>query len=140
MSVGLLYVIPFVLYYITGSRVHFKAFLGVAGTTIISETIKYFFVGRQSVRPQGAKNCNLLCNDGPQAGRPGMPSSHSAEAVFFSSFYYQQTTSPFIRTLLVIYAILVMISRYVKRCHTIQQVFGGALLGAALSFFAVRQL
>jgi membrane-associated phospholipid phosphatase len=139
-SVILLYIIPFFLYIFTGNYVHFKAFLGAAGTTIISESIKYFFIGNTSPRPQGAKNCNFLCNDGNQSGQPGMPSGHSSEVAFFSGFYYQQTNNPVIKTILVVYAVLIMISRYIKRCHTINQIVAGALLGMSLSWLAVRQL
>jgi membrane-associated phospholipid phosphatase len=139
-SVIVLYIIPFFLYIFTGNYIHFKAFLGTAGTTIISEAIKYFIVGKASPRPQGAKNCNFLCNDGNQSGEPGMPSGHSSEVAFFSGFYYQQTTNPIIRGLLVIYAGLVMLSRYIKRCHTINQIVAGALLGLSLSFVVVRHL
>lgn len=140
MSVGLVYIVPLILYFFTGNWVHAKALLGVTGTTIISESTKYFLIGDASPRPSGAKNCNMLCNDGNQSGRPGMPSSHSAEAAFFSGFYYQQTTNPVIRAALVLFAALIMISRYIKRCHTINQIGVGALLGLSLSFIVVRQL
>lgn len=139
-SVILIYVIPLVLFLVTGNQVHFKGFLGVAGTTIISETLKFFFIGKTSPRPEGAKDCNLLCNDGNQSGKPGMPSSHSASAAFFSGFYYQQTENKYVRTVLVIYTGLVMLSRYLKRCHSISQVLVGAFLGVSLSWFAVRHL
>ena len=46
-SVILIYIIPFILYIITSNPIHFKAFLGVSGTTIITEAIKYFFIGKQ---------------------------------------------------------------------------------------------
>ena len=139
-SVILIYIIPFILYVITGNNIHFKGFLGVAGTTIITETIKYFFIGKSNPRPAGAKDCNLLCNDGNQSGKPGMPSSHSSSVAFFSGFYYQQTDNKFIKGGLIIYAGLVMISRYLKKCHTISQIIVGALLGVSLSWFAMRQL
>ena len=138
MSVGLLYVIPPVLYAITKNVIHIKAFLGVIGTTFISETLKYFFIRDLSTRPKGAKDCNLLCNDGNQAGRPGMPSSHSAEAAFILGFYYQQYDNRYIRLGLVIYTALVMLSRYLKKCHTINQVFVGAFLGLLLSWLSVK--
>jgi membrane-associated phospholipid phosphatase len=140
MSVALLYVIPPVLYAITKNVIHIKAFLGLIGTTVISETLKYFFIGQLSPRPEGAKDCNLLCNDGNQAGRPGMPSSHSAEAAFILGFYYQQYDNRYIRLILVIYTALVMLSRYLKKCHTINQVFAGAFLGLLLSWLSVRLL
>lgn len=140
MSVGVVFIIPFILYYTTGNILHFKAFLGLAGTTIISETIKYFFIGKNSPRPKGAKDCDLLCIDGNQEGRPGMPSSHSAEVAFFSGFYLQQTSNPIIKSALIIYAGLVMLSRYFKRCHTIGQIVTGCILGLSLSWITVRHL
>lgn len=140
MSAGLLYVIPIILYMFTRNFIHIKAFFGTAGTTIISETLKYFFIGKASPRPTGAKDCNLFCNDGNQAGQPGMPSSHSAEVAFFAGFYYNETQNPIVRAILVIYAGLVMMSRYIKRCHTINQIGIGALLGLSLSWYVVRHL
>lgn len=141
MSTGLLYIIPLIIYYITGNIIHFKAFLGVSGTTIISETIKYFFIGKKSPRPNGATDCNMLCNDGNQSGKPGMPSSHSASVAFFYGFYAQQSTiNPIIQNILLGYTLLVMMSRYIKRCHSLSQIIVGAILGLSLSWFAVRQL
>ncbi len=140
MSVGLLYIIPLVLYIFTNNSIHLKGFLGVAGTTILSETLKRTIIKDVSPRPRGASNCNLLCDDGDQSGRPGMPSSHSAEVAFFSGFYYQLTNNHFVRIILIIYAGSVMVSRYIKRCHTIGQILGGAILGVSLSYFAVRHL
>lgn len=137
-SVLLLYIIPPVLYIITKNVIHINAFLGVIGTTFISEILKYFFIGDLSPRPEYAKNCNLLCNDGNQAGRPGMPSSHSAEVAFILGFYYQQYKNKYIRLILVIYTGLVMLSRYLKKCHTINQVFAGAFLGLLLSWLLVH--
>jgi membrane-associated phospholipid phosphatase len=139
-SVTLIYIIPLILYVLTGNSIHFKGFLGVAGTTIISETLKFFFIGKDSPRPEGAKDCNLLCNDGNQSGQPGMPSSHSSSVAFFSGFYFQQTDNKFIRSVLIVYAGLIMLSRYLKKCHTISQILVGALLGVSLSWFAMRQL
>jgi membrane-associated phospholipid phosphatase len=138
-SVILLYVIPFVLYLYTGNNIHFRAFLGASTTTIVSEGIKYLFIGNKSPRPKGAKDCDLLCNDGNQEGKPGMPSSHSALVAYFSGFYYQQTNNIFVRFLLVSYAGLVMMSRYVKKCHTINQIIAGTILGLSLSWLVVRQ-
>lgn len=140
MSVGGLYLVSASLYYITGNVVHLKALFGLAGTTILSETIKKIFIGNLSVRPRGASNCNLLCDDGNQAGRPGMPSSHSAGVAFFTGYYFQLTHNPILKLGLIVYAILVMYSRYTKKCHTIAQIIVGAILGMSLSFMAVRHL
>jgi membrane-associated phospholipid phosphatase len=133
MSVGLLYFIPLILFIFTNNSFHLKAFIGLLGTNIISETIKHNFIKNISTRPFGAKNCDLLCVDGDQTGKPGMPSSHSAIVVFFASFYYQYTDNLFIKNLLIVYAIFVMLSRYLKRCHTIIQIVTGAILGLIIS-------
>jgi membrane-associated phospholipid phosphatase len=132
MSVGFTYFIPLILYIVSTNKTHLGAFVGLGLTTIISESLKPFFA-KVSPRPIGAKDCNLLCNDGPQRGRPGMPSSHSATVVFFASFYYHETNNITIKATLIGYAISVMISRYVKKCHTVAQIIGGGLLGLSLS-------
>jgi membrane-associated phospholipid phosphatase len=138
-SVIILYIIPLILYGTTYDNIHIKGLLGLLGTTGISEFIKYNFIKDKSKRPEGAKNCNLLADDGNQEGKPGMPSSHSAQVVFFSSFYYQFTKNIYIRILLIIYAIFVMLSRYLKRCHNILQIVTGGSLGLFLSYI-VRHL
>jgi membrane-associated phospholipid phosphatase len=138
VSTGLTYLVPLILFIVTNNPLHLKAFVGIGSTTIISESLKPFF-SRLSPRPNQALNCNLLCNDGPQGGRPGMPSSHSASVVFFTSFYISEIDNIVGQLFLIGYAILVMASRYVKKCHTISQIIGGALLGLSLSHL-VRHL
>jgi acid phosphatase family membrane protein YuiD len=109
-------------------------------TVFISESIKLYIIGKGNPRPKGAEDCNLFCNDGDQSGKPGMPSSHSALVSFFSGFYLQQTSDDYLRIILVVYALLVMLSRYLKRCHTINQIIVGGLLGYSLSWIVVRHL
>ena len=140
MSAGLLYGIPLVLYYFTGDATQLKALVGMIGTTALSEGIKKFIIKDANPRPQGALNCNLLCNDGNQSGRPGMPSSHSAQVAFFTGFYIQIIDNRFIKILLIVYAAAVMLSRYLKRCHTINQIVVGATFGLILSYLVVRHL
>jgi acid phosphatase family membrane protein YuiD len=139
-SVIVLYIIPISLYYISGNIIHLKAFIGTAATPFISEFIKLFIIKDKSPRPIGARNCNVLCNDGNQSGQPGMPSSHSAQVAFFTGFYYQNTNNITLRICLIIYSGLVMVSRYIKRCHTINQIVTGAFLGVCLSWLTVRHL
>lgn len=132
-SVIFLYIIPIVLFVYTWNVMHLKAFVGMALTAWLSESLKWYVIKDASTRPKGAKDCNLLCNDGNQEGQPGMPSSHSAQVAFFTGFYFFQTNNPLIRGLLIGYELLVMISRYLKRCHTIEQIGGGTLFGLTLS-------
>jgi membrane-associated phospholipid phosphatase len=138
VSTGLTYLAPLILFIMTNNPIHIKAFIGIGSTTIISESLKPFF-SKLSPRPSQALNCNLLCNDGPQGGRSGMPSSHSATVAFLTGFYISEIDSIIGKLFLVGYAILVMASRYVKNCHTIPQIIIGALLGFSLSLL-VRHL
>lgn len=139
-SIVVVYFIPIVLYFITGNSVHFKALFGMIGTVAISETIKNVFIGDQSGRPKGATDCDLLCTNGNQAGKPGMPSSHSATATFFAAFYFSQTNNPIIKLTLIIYALLVMLSRYLKKCHTVGQIIAGVALGLSINLIMVREV
>lgn len=140
MSVSVLYVVPIVLFIFTHDPTQIVGLLGLIGTTSLSEAIKYYLIKDASPRPKGAKDCNVWCNDGVQDGKPGMPSSHSAEVSFFAGFYFQQTTNIYIRGMLILYAVLVMLSRYTKKCHTIYQIIMGSLLGIFLSILVVRHL
>lgn len=138
MLILLVYIIPFVLYFYTFNIIHLKAFLGAYGTIMLSESLKYFVIGKASPRPEGATNCNLWCNDGNQSGQPGMPSGHSANVSFFAGYYWQQTNNIIIRSLLVMYAGIIMLSRYLKKCHTINQIIAGTIFGLSSSILVNR--
>jgi membrane-associated phospholipid phosphatase len=97
-----------------------------------TEFLKHNVIKERSTRPSGAKDCNLLCDDGNQAGRPGMPSGHSSTVAFFAAYYFQQTTNPWIRAALLGYASLVMWSRYDKKCHRPTQIALGAFIGIVM--------
>jgi membrane-associated phospholipid phosphatase len=132
-SVVFLYLVPIVLFFYTRKFSDLLGLVGLYGTTLLSEFLKHYVIQDRSPRPRGATDCNLLCNDGNQEGRPGMPSSHSAEVAFFASYYWDQVEHPALRLALLGYAAAVMTSRYLKRCHTINQIGVGTLLGFTLS-------
>jgi membrane-associated phospholipid phosphatase len=140
ISVAFLYVVPIVRYLITQHARELIAFWGLLGTTILNESLKHYVIGKRSPRPADASNCNLWANDGKQGGKPGMPSGHSAQVSFFVGYYAQQTTSPLLRALLLLYGIAVMISRYTKQCHTLGQILSGSALGFSISYLMVRHL
>ena len=133
ISVGIIYGIPVLLYILNGNAKHISAFIGLVGTLLSSEFIKRFIVKDVSVRPPGANNCNMLCDDGKQSGKPGMPSSHTAVATFFVTYYFQETSNIFLKSAMVIWLGSVMLSRYLKRCHTIYQIGVGALYGSLVA-------
>ena len=132
-SVGLVYIVPVTLYVYTQNPIHLRAFFG-SFIIFATEYIKRR-IGKKSPRPEGAKDCNLLCNNGDVSGQPGMPSGHSVSAAFFAGFYCQYTDNVFIRAGLISYAGLIMLSRYIKKCHTISQITAGALIGLFFSIF-----
>ena len=140
LSLVLIYILPFILYIINHQWIHLIAVAGALGTASFSEFIKYALIKGASPRPHGASDCNLWCNDGKQEGKPGMPSGHSSTVTFFSAFYYQQTTNPWIRALLIVYALVIMWSRYEKKCHSVNQIVSGSLLGLFTSWLLVRMM
>lgn len=145
-----LYGIPWIRYLLTFDSSELYPFWGMIATMIVNESIKYGLIGTASPRPKEATDCNLWVNDGPQGGRPGAPSGHSAQVSFFVGYYLQRlsvlhpTLSPLslvlIRAGLVLYALLVMLSRWTKRCHTLGQIVSGSALGTLLSVMMVRHL
>jgi membrane-associated phospholipid phosphatase len=140
MSAGIVYIIPAILYIVNGDALQLKGLIGVNATTYISEGIKYGIIKNYSVRPKGARDCDAFCRDGNQSGKPGMPSSHSATMAFFTVFYIGQTQNVFLKSAIIIYSSLVILSRYLKRCHTVNQILIGTILGSFLGYLSVRHL
>ena len=137
ISIGIVYIIPILCYGYTFDPHHLSIWIGIVRTTWISEFIKYAIVGNRSLRPIGARDCNAFCTNGACEHEPGMPSSHSAIVVYFACSYIaylMYAQYPLITIGLLVYALLVMLSRYLKRCHTIYQIGAGAILGV-LSYF-----
>ena len=138
ISLSVVYIIPILCYGYTFDPQHLSIWIGILRTTCISEFIKYAVVGNRSVRPIGARDCNLFCTNVPCEHEPGMPSSHSAIVVYFACSYIAYASYaqyPLITIGLLVYALLVMLSRYLKRCHTIYQIGAGAILGVSSYLF-----
>jgi membrane-associated phospholipid phosphatase len=140
LSVLLVYIIPGILYYYTRNPREIIAIISVFGTGLLSEGIKHLVIGNRNPRPSGASDCDLLCTNGLQEGKPGMPSGHSALAFFFAGFYFNQTDEVWIKVILVIFATGVAYSRYTKRCHSIEQAIAGALFGIIMSIIVTSYL
>jgi len=133
ISVILVYIIPAGLYIYTKNLREIVAIVGAFGSSLISEGIKHLIIGTKSPRPKGANGCNLLCTNGLQEGRPGMPSGHSGLVAFFVGYYWNETNQLWIKVALVAFAALVMYSRYTKRCHSVEQIITGGLFGLGMS-------
>ena len=134
ISILLLQSIPLILFLITRKTYHLIIFIVFMSVAKITDFIKDNEIISSSRRPNGAFNCNLLCNDGSRKNKPGMPSSHAASAIFFLIVYWNYTSSPYIRALLVIYYLLILQSRYYKKCHSLSQLLVGSLIGMAVGF------
>ena len=135
LSTLLLYVIPVIFYLQYSTWIHLKGTIIMILLTIVSESLKNTIL-KHDLRPFGARDCNGLCNDGDQSGKPGMPSTHTAIASFFAYYYSKHTTNIYIQTGLITYAGLVALSRYMKKCHSIPQIIVGALLGGWVAYLA----
>jgi membrane-associated phospholipid phosphatase len=135
ISVAPLFIIPLFLYLYTKDPIHIKGWIGLLATCGLETTLKSQVIKEAGPRPKGAKNCNLFCNDGNQEGKPGMPSGHSSLVSYFSAFYYQEAKQLWLKIVLVLYACLVMLSRYLKHCHSPAQIVCGALLGIGMNAF-----
>jgi membrane-associated phospholipid phosphatase len=132
ISTVYLYIIPLILFLYTKDSYHIRAFVGILAALIISICIRHIFIKEVSVRPHGATNCDVMATNGNRAGKPGMPSSHVAVVVFFALFYLPYITNPILRTTLIFYTISIIVSRYDKKCHSVPQIVGGALLGIGI--------
>ena len=94
-------------------------------------------------RPSEAKSCGLIAN-GKKPTSYGFPSGHSKFAAFFSVYSIlvinSHPISEGIKTslaiLLTAVAFLIMYSRTIFKCHTIQQVLFGGILGSIFAIIA----
>jgi len=133
MSVALVYIIPAGLYFYTKNIREIIAIIGLLGTMLVSEGTKHTIIKESSPRPKGAYGCNLWCTDGNQEGRPGMPSGHSVMATFFAGYYFNETNIIWIKVILILFAASIMYSRYTKRCHSVEQIVVGGIVGLVMS-------
>lgn len=89
------------------------------------ERIKPYF---DSPRPEGASDCNAFCGGGSVEGKPGFPSGHVATVTLFVLLMGVYTQS-YYWLLGLLWIGAMAWSRYEKRCHSVEQVAGGALVG-----------
>lgn len=118
---------PIYFWFTTYNTMHLVALVGIIVTMAITEGIKHFILPTWS-RPTGAKGCDLLCLSPNDEGKPGMPSGHMSSLGFYGGFY--QITNP----LFYVYGLLVAMSRWAKRCHSVDQIIAGAVMGGGLGW------
>jgi membrane-associated phospholipid phosphatase len=92
------------------------------------------YTNHWSHRPDGATNCDILCRNGDQQGRPGFPSGHMATVAFFTIYWLivhgMHRDAQVVHVIFIIYTILVALSRHRKKCHTLLQICVGYGVGA----------
>lgn len=109
---------------------------------------KMFPVLGMGKRPQ-SKNCGLFKN-GTYSSSYGMPSGHAQIAWVFSTYWIQKILNNstissihkgLLVLLLVLLALLIGYSRiYWAKCHTIQQVIVGSIIGIGFGVLSYKQL
>ena len=134
---------PAIAFLLTGDAKYAWFALGIAGTERISNILKDVLVKINKnepmlLRPNGAKDCDIMNKNGIIQGTPGMPSAHVSLIVFF--FVYAWIASHVTGVSFGVYVAvaslicaLIAASRLQKKCHSYDQVFGGASLGALLA-------
>jgi membrane-associated phospholipid phosphatase len=94
-------------------------------------------------RPKGAKFCGIFVTpntDGIPKNSYGMPSGHSQNAIFFSTYVILNLINSNYNYLTKVYGIIlftlagvgIMYSRVYLKCHTVEQVIAGGLIGGIL--------
>ncbi len=94
-------------------------------------------------RPEGAKNCNCINLGGDVSGKAGFPSGHVAATCFILVSIYlhviKSQSHPILISIWGLYAMVqvffVGLSRIKKKCHTMQQVVAGGVIGVACAVF-----
>lgn len=84
-------------------------------------------------RPKGACNCGITNGGGSYEHRSGMPSGHVMTTTYILCMIAIKSNNLYTSVVSVALIISMMVSRVVKKCHTIPQVIAGALLGFASS-------
>ena len=102
----------------------------------------------RGARPYAAKNCGLFLSKKQKKKLTsyGMPSGHSQNSALFATFLILKllsnevtNVSSYIKMAIIAgWSLSVMVSRWVFKCHTVQQIIIGAGLGIFFGFSAFK--
>ena len=122
-----------------------KYIFGFTTIVFISEHLKKVVFKKLqpiSQRPKEACACDFFSIKGDVGGKPGLPSTHMAIVSYFAFYnmmiiskYCSQKNSIMLNSLNIGFLLLTGWSRYYKKCHNIEQIIAGTLVGSMYSFF-----
>lgn len=135
---------PIIQYLVTLKPSYLLLLAGILITDLSTKLFKYLTKENSpefAKRPKGASNCDILCRDGYQGGKAGMPSGHMSTLTFALVFiflvYVYKSEILYIKPIYAVFAAtyigMMSYSRHVKKCHTAPQIVVGILWGAFLA-------
>jgi len=132
ISILIVYLFPaymFILY----KHIWWLLFLiGLISANIVVESLKGVLV--EYSRPLGAKGCDLFCVGGDVGGQPAFPSGHMTATTMFVGVMWLHYGHTYILLAGIPWILAMGWSRWIKRCHTWQQVVGGIFTGTVFSY------
>lgn len=106
--------------------------LGLISANVVVESVKGLLV--EYSRPLGAKGCDLFCVGGDVGGQPAFPSGHMTATTMFVGVMWLHYGETYILLAGIPWILAMGWSRWIKRCHTWQQVVGGIFTGTVFSY------
>lgn len=140
MSLMVFYAYPWIKYVMNHHQPKFLFMgIGMVLCEISTKLIKKISHpwGAPFARPKGARNCNILCNDGDRSGMPGFVSGHCSAIAFFFTYLWLISNTDHKNNVLVIGVVcagLTSYARHVKRCHNLLQIVSGIVFGAVFAY------
>jgi len=139
---------PIIQLILTGHYLYIIMIVGILVTDLTTRFLKWISKTESSStpaflrRPVDATDCNILCTNGAQGGKSGMPSGHMALVLFFITFVYMMqihSLSSIIHKFIfilfsIIYLSLMGYDRFRRKCHTFLQVLSGSALGTIIGY------
>jgi membrane-associated phospholipid phosphatase len=129
-------VTPFLILYLTDQWIYGLWGILVLLASVTTSALKGLTRDSSHVclkRPTGAKDCNVLNNDGDREGEPGFPSGHCATTAAFWCGALLLAPSWGLLLVGTLATGAMMWARMKKRCHTLLQVIGGCGVGVIVS-------
>ena len=152
-SPSILFVIGLILFIITRMDIYLMLLIVFTVSEMINTIMKYYIfkpimknkywpILGYGTRPTNSKNSAQFgnINTPPYKGSYGMPSGHSQNATFFSTYVilnllenpFSNNIKIYGTVLFITLALGIMYSRVLLKCHTVQQVIAGGLIGSVL--------